>query len=236
MSKRRDTKSAPDVDKTASDRSNGATTAPPASDAAERAENGTLSAEAAMAAGHAVNLRDVTGAAYLYGSTAGALSGNLGTDAYQRYRNQLIADCGSPRDPLIVMLLEQLALAHHNAGRLYLLSAQSKSWGENTALVAAAARLMAEYRRSLQALDEYRRKAAPASDSSGQTASDGRTNGKATSKAKPAKARRPTAGKKASANGQASKGEVPECLKERMRGKTLAALQPGGGTNGNGKG
>jgi len=213
----------------------GATTAPPASDAAERAANGRLNAEAAMAAGHAVNLREVTGAAYLYGSTAGALSGNLGTDAYQRYRNQLIADCGSPRDPLIVMLLEQLALAHHNAGRLYLLSAQSKSWGENTALVAAAARLMAEYRRSLQALDEYRRKAAPASDSSGQTAADGRTNGKATSKAKPAKARRPGAGKKTPRNGQASNG-MPECLKKRMQNPTPAELQPAAATGKNGEG
>ena len=238
MSKRRDTKSPPESDKPANDRPNGATTAAPASDAAEQEENAKLNMEAAVVAGHAANLRDVAGAAYLCGTLEAAFGGRIGADAFQAYRDQLLVDCGSPKDPLVQMMIEQMAMAHHNAGRLFAISAQSKSWGENTALVATAARLMGEYRRSMLALEEYRRKATPASDNSSQAASAAQTNGKAAGKVKRKrrKPRRPSTGKETSHNELASKAELPECLKNRMRGQIPVASQPGGGTNGNGEG
>src|SRR5262249_42206623 len=79
---------------------------------------------------------------------SGALSG--------AYLKQLFQEVGNPSDPLERMVIEQLALAHHCIGRLHVKSASSKTMHEATAYIAAAARLMTEYRRSALALKTYR--------------------------------------------------------------------------------
>ena len=75
-------------------------------------------------AGLAGNLRRVAGAAYLRGSMAGTFT--LDGDAFQAYRDRLVTDAGNPADPIEVMLLEQLMLAHHNVGRLHVQAAAAR--------------------------------------------------------------------------------------------------------------
>jgi hypothetical protein len=77
-------------------------------------------------------------------------------DAYRLYRDRLIADAGNPTDPIVVMILEQLAFAHLNAGLLQATAMNSATIEAVTVFGNAAARLLAEFRRSALALQAYR--------------------------------------------------------------------------------
>ncbi|MBM4089189.1 MAG: hypothetical protein FJ276_07140 [Planctomycetes bacterium] len=105
------------------------------------------------------NLRTVAGAGYLYASLSGFLGQQINPDAYVQYFTQLLRDCGTPHDPIEVMIVEQLALAHHNVGRLYAKSALADHSDEAVAYASAAARLAGEFRRTALALNEYRGRA-----------------------------------------------------------------------------
>ncbi len=103
-------------------------------------------------AGH---LRETTLSMFMYASMSPALK-NVDLNAYRLFRDRLLADCGSPTDPIEIMIVEQLALAHFNTGLL-----QSRATNTNTieraaVYASAAARLMAEFRRSALALQAYR--------------------------------------------------------------------------------
>ncbi len=115
--------------------------------------------QAALTKALAQQLRDMSGAAYLYGSHAKFVGEGISTDAYVQYIRQFIADCGAPRDPLEGMLLEQLALTHHSIGRLLARSGMTCQAEESTGYAVAAARLAGEFRRSALALSEYRARA-----------------------------------------------------------------------------
>jgi len=177
---------------------------------------------------HAANLKNITGAAYLSGSLQGLLGLEISTDAFVRYRDQLLKDCGSPTDPIMIMLIEQLALASHNAGRLHVLSACAKSVQEASAYTAAAARLMAEFRRGALALEELRARAATKANStnkpSGMNGHD-RVNGHA-------KQGSPLPQPAAKKNGVPSKltsnNEMPQCIKDRLRPPIPDELQLAG--------
>jgi hypothetical protein len=104
----------------------------------------------------AMNIKDDTGAAYLYGSLAPLFGQQIDQKAYRVYLDRLMRDAGNPSDPLERMIVEQLALCHHAIGRLHVKAAGSRSVQETTAYTAAAARLMAEHRRSTLALQTYR--------------------------------------------------------------------------------
>lgn len=54
------------------------------------------------------------------------------------------------------MLVEQIALAHHNIGRLHVQAARAETIQQANAYNSAAARLLAEFRRSVLALKSYR--------------------------------------------------------------------------------
>jgi len=110
-------------------------------------------------AGLAGNLRHVAGAAYLRSSMAGTFT--LDGDAFKAYRDDLMRDAGNPADPIEVMLIEQLMMAHHNVGRLHMQAAAARDPEEARACNAAAVRLMAEFRRSALALRTYRVPAGP---------------------------------------------------------------------------
>jgi hypothetical protein len=74
---------------------------------------------------------------------------------YDRYVTDLLQEAGNPSDPVERMLVEQLVLAHHKIGSLHAEAAGAK--GTAAALCnAAAARLMAEFRKSALALKTYR--------------------------------------------------------------------------------
>jgi hypothetical protein len=103
-------------------------------------------------AGH---LRETVAPLFMNASLGRALQ-QTDTTAFRLYRNKLLADCGSPTDPIEVMLIEQLALAHLNMGLLHCKASNAGSVECATAYSGAASRLMGEFRRSALALLAYR--------------------------------------------------------------------------------
>jgi hypothetical protein len=106
--------------------------------------------------GLAENLRDKTAAAYLSVVTAGVPGSTMPPEAYLQYLQTLLAEAGNPSDPIERMLIEQIALAHHNIGRLYSRAANTQHLDQSKAYYAAAVRLLAEFRRSVLAWKKYR--------------------------------------------------------------------------------
>jgi hypothetical protein len=103
-------------------------------------------------AGH---LRETVAPLFMNASLGRALQ-QTDTTAFRLYRNKLLADCGGPTDPIEVMLIEQLALAHLNMGLLHCKASNAGSVECATAYSGAASRLMGEFRRSAIALQAYR--------------------------------------------------------------------------------
>ena len=104
---------------------------------------------------YAEQLREKGAAIFLFASMSPTVK-DIEAPAYFLYRDRLLADCGSPTDPIEVMLLEQLAMAHLNMGLLHCKAASSDSVECAGVYTQAAARLMAEFRRSSLALQAYR--------------------------------------------------------------------------------
>ena len=75
---------------------------------------------------------------------------------YKVYRDQLLKASGSPTDPLVVMLLEQAAVAHHRILDLHAQAAKVDSPEMIEVLNVAATKLLAEFRRLCLAVREYR--------------------------------------------------------------------------------
>jgi len=106
----------------------------------------------------AVNLKDVTGAAQLYIAVTSSIAPDISTAAFKIYRQKLLEQSGSPTDPIEIMLIEQIALAHFHIGRLHLKSCSTAQAPLAIAFADAATRLTAEFRRSALALEDYRAK------------------------------------------------------------------------------
>ncbi len=106
---------------------------------------------------YAGHLAETSASAFMYFSMAGAgLFRQTDALAYKRYRDRLLADCGSPTDPIEVMLVEQLALAHLNTGRLHHRAATADSLEAARVYGTTAILLMGEFRRGALALKSYR--------------------------------------------------------------------------------
>ena len=193
----------------------------------------------AVCAAHANNLRELAAAAYLYGSAGPDLGEQITANVYIQYRNELLKDCGAPKDPLEVMLIEQLALAHHNIGRLHLRSAQAEGSHEAVAFAGAATRLLAEFRRCTLALAEYRAKQVgqkersagdDAAEEPAPTTRNRRTRSPGTGNGSSGGKKR-TSGSKLTPN-----GEIPACIRQRLGNQVNAASRPTAAIGGNGKG
>jgi hypothetical protein len=116
----------------------------------------------------AANLPRLAPATYLYGAATGLLGPAFDVPVFEVYLAGYLRDAGDPGDPVERMLLEQLAWAHHVLGRLHVQAGSRDNAEEATALHAAAARLMGEFRRSALALKSYRQPAAtPAAGGNG---------------------------------------------------------------------
>ena len=94
-------------------------------------------------------------------SVAAALSGGVsevvGVGGFQKFREGILKDLGDPKDPLEVMLIDQLCWLHFRAGQILVASADSKLPADQAAvLTAAATRVIAEFRKTALALCEYR--------------------------------------------------------------------------------
>lgn len=104
----------------------------------------------------ATNLQEMSGAAFLYGTMGELFGSAIDGPGYKAYRDSLLADAGSPTDPIEIMLVEQLILAHNALGRLHCKAANATQLEATQIFNAAAARLSAEFRKSSLALAEYR--------------------------------------------------------------------------------
>jgi hypothetical protein len=103
----------------------------------------------------AEQLRDSSYALFMYGSLRPGLK-YPDVEAYRLYRARLLAESGNPSDPIEEMIIEQLALAHLNVGLYQTRANNATTLVEATAFAGAAARLIAEFRRSALALQAYR--------------------------------------------------------------------------------
>ena len=84
-----------------------------------------------------------------------------GPVAYQFYRNKVLVEAGDSNDPLETMLIEQLMMAHQTIGSLYVRAADSNDPAAINVYTSGAARLMAESRKALMAIREYRTPSGP---------------------------------------------------------------------------
>jgi hypothetical protein len=86
------------------------------------------------------------------------LDGQVRAAGYRLFLNGLLRDAGDPSDPVVVMLLEQMAVCHLRALQLQGQAGQAKGLEAIELYNAAAARLTAEFRKTALALKEYRGK------------------------------------------------------------------------------
>src|SRR5262249_38409261 len=109
----------------------------------------------------AENLKQLATPSYLYGALV-AVHGpsTFDVQAYKVLLDDFLREAEAPADPLVRMLLEQIFLAHHVVGRLNSTAGTRDKIEEIQLFHAAAARLMAEFRRHLLALKAYRQRPA----------------------------------------------------------------------------
>ncbi len=104
---------------------------------------------------HAAHLRDSAASMFMFASMGTVLAG-LDVAGYRLFRDRLLFDYNDPQDPVVVMLLEQLALAYLNIGQLFGKASSATSVECASAFLAATTRLMGEFRRTALALPAYR--------------------------------------------------------------------------------
>ena len=126
---------------------------PPDSETAAAVEE-DLPAEILSAHERAENFR--RGAAGLYAASISApvIPGTDDVEMMVHYLHRLTADCNAHTNPMHRMLVEPIAVAHHRIASLHSNSANAKTPEAMVAYNAAAARLMAELRRSMLALQQ----------------------------------------------------------------------------------
>jgi hypothetical protein len=106
---------------------------------------------------HEANVIEETFGAGIVASISGSsLASHAGPGGFKVYRDRVLAASGAPKDPIEAMLIEQLLWAHHRLADLHVTATAAKETDQVSALTSAAARLMAEFRKSSLALREYR--------------------------------------------------------------------------------
>ena len=105
----------------------------------------------------ASHLAGTSSSAFMYFCMAGVFR-QADSLAYKLFRDRLLVECGSPTDPIEIMLIEQLALAHLNTGRLHFKSATADGLEAARTYGALAIALAGEFRRGALALKAYRAK------------------------------------------------------------------------------
>jgi hypothetical protein len=106
--------------------------------------------------GLAHNLKHRTGGSYLYAAAGRTVGPGMSPESFILYLDQLLQDAGNPQDPIERMMIEQIALAHHNIGCLYVRASAADDLDQAKLYNAAAARLLGEFRRTVLALKKYR--------------------------------------------------------------------------------
>ena len=100
-------------------------------------------------------LSETAGALFMFASVGGVFA-QVEPAAFKLYRDRLLLAAGNPDDPVEIMLLEQIALAHLNIGRLHLKSATAEGLEAAKAYGGMAIALTGEFRRIALAVAAYR--------------------------------------------------------------------------------
>jgi hypothetical protein len=103
---------------------------------------------------YAGHLKDSAAALFLFAGMKNLLK-DVDLESYRRFRDRLLHDYGSPTDPITIMLVEQIVMAHMNIGLLYYKASTAGSVECSSSYLAAAARLLGELRRTALALPLY---------------------------------------------------------------------------------
>lgn len=183
-------------------------------------------------ASHALNLRDMAAAGWIYWITSTTLSEKINPDAFKLYRDIILHEAGNPTDPIERMLIEQLALAHFSIGQLRIRACATENPKMAIAFSDAATRLLSELRRCSLALEDYRAKQAARAEMSRTEET------KEEAAAQPAIPPRPSSnGKRRSTLTEVANtgnGDMPEWLMKRMAYPTLNGSTPAAAGNGHG--
>jgi hypothetical protein len=91
-------------------------------------------------------------------ASAVGLDQQISASGFRRYLDNILRDAGSPSDPAEVMLIEQLAVCHLRSVILQSQAGQAEGLEAVEVYNAAAARFVAETRKTALALKEYRRR------------------------------------------------------------------------------
>jgi hypothetical protein len=102
------------------------------------------------------SLECVTGAAYVTALTSTLFSKPPGPEVGELYLKRIFKEAGDPKDPIERMMIEQLVLAHHKVGELYVRAESTKNPQEQAVYNAAAGDLLSGFRRTALALKRYR--------------------------------------------------------------------------------
>jgi hypothetical protein len=105
---------------------------------------------------YARQLRDTVGAVFLHASVGPTLQMTDKPQAFKIYRDALIRAAGNPADPFEIMLIEQVAMAHMNIGRLHYECSLATDAERVKVYGALAVALTGEMRRTILALKVYR--------------------------------------------------------------------------------
>ncbi len=100
-------------------------------------------------------------AALLHASSGKTLAATVSAGGYKVHLENILKASGSPTDPIEIMLLHQLVTANSRIADLHAMAACAASPELATAYNLAAAKLMAEFRRSSLALRTYRSAVTP---------------------------------------------------------------------------
>lgn len=80
----------------------------------------------------------------------------ISASGYRAYLDSLLLDAGNPTDPIEIMMLEQLVMAHFRIAQLHGSAGQAQGIEAVKMLSSAAARLLGEFRRTVLAIRVYR--------------------------------------------------------------------------------
>ena len=111
-------------------------------------------AEILSARDRAENFRKGSGAIYLGNISGAVMRGTDDPEMMVHYLHGLTADCNAHTNPMQRLLVEQIACAHHRIASMHCNAANAKTPESMVAYNAAAARLMAELRKSMLALQQ----------------------------------------------------------------------------------
>jgi hypothetical protein len=92
----------------------------------------------------------------MYQSAGSTLQLGDQPSAFTNYRDRLMKKAGNPSDPFEIMLIEQVALAHLNIGRLHYECAMATDVDRIKVFGTLAVALTGEMRRTVLALKTYR--------------------------------------------------------------------------------